>query len=142
MARMPTRDLRQLIRLHLTTDATVKALVDARVFGRSLQDAEAGTVLAEGPLVIFEFLSGDALSSGQVAHQTLEVYGYSKRSLDEAAKVYDAVFESLQMSRLANTSIDMCGLAREVQRPVDGFNQDLTAWFVKGRWNVSATSGR
>ena len=132
MARMPTRDLRLLVRLHLLADTDVKALVDGRIFGTSLQDAEAETVLGEGPICVFELLSGDARWHGQVATQTLEIYGYAKRGMDQAAEVYDAVFESMQHSRLQQDAVSMCGLAREVQRPVDGFNEKLKAWFVRG----------
>jgi hypothetical protein len=122
-------------------DATVAAVVAERVFGRSLSDADGETVLKSGQLLVFELLSGDSRSSGQVATQTFELYGYSKRSMDQASEAYDVAFDALQHSRLQVAGISVCGLAREVQRPVDGFNERLKAWFVRGRWSVAMTSG-
>ena len=130
----PTRALKQLIRAHLMADPGVKALVDARVYGVHLEDADAGTVLQSGPLVVYELLSGNLRWHGAVAIQTVEVYGYSKRTADEASAVYDSVADSLQSECLKIPGISVTAVAREVQRPVDGYNSQLRAWFARGRW--------
>lgn len=137
MATAPgTAPLKQLVRAHLMADSAVAALVGARVYGVHLEDADAQTVLQSGPLVVYELLSGNLRWHGAVAIQTLEIYGYSKRSADEASVVYDAVTDSLQHECLSIPGITVTAIPREAQRPLDGYNTVLRAWFVRGRWTL------
>jgi hypothetical protein len=133
-----TADLKQLIRTHLIADADVAALVGDRVYSAHLSDADAPTVLQDGPLVVFEMLSGVLRWHGAVAIQTFDIYGYSKRNNAEASRVYDAVTATLQHECVRVTGIDLAIVTRETQRPLDGYNQVLDAWFVRGRWTVEA----
>ena len=71
---------------------------------------------------------------GGLATQTLEVYGYSKRNSIEASKVYDAVADAMQHECIKVTGLTTTAVARETQRPLDGWNSQLRAWFVRGRW--------
>jgi hypothetical protein len=137
MATAPgTAPLKQLMRAHLLADSAVSALVGPRVYGVHLEDADAETVLQDGPLVVYELLSGSLRWHGAVAVQTLEVYGYSKRSADEASQVYDAVTDALQHECLNVPGIGVTAIPRETQRPLDGFNTVLRGWFVRGRWTL------
>lgn len=133
--------LKQILRGTLLADPTVSGLVSSRVYGVHLQSADAATVLTDGPLVVFEMLAGFAAWHGSVMRQTVEIYAYSKRSSDEATQVYDAAFNAIQHSRVSVDGVVMRALSREVQRPLDGWNNDLRAWFVRGRWSMSAVSG-
>lgn len=119
-------------------DADIAAVVSGRVYGSHLSDSDVQSV--KFPLIVFEFLSGFARWHRGVQSQSFELYGYSKASMDEAAKVYDAAFDSLQHCRVRIDLIpDVGGIARETQRPVDGWNDKVGAWFVRGRWVVTAT---
>lgn len=140
MGRSETRHLRQLVRGTLMADPVMADLVAGRVYGAALEDSAAETTLASGPIAVFELLSGAARWHGHVATQSLELYGYSRESLDQAAEVYDAAFDALQHERLEIDGIPMCGLIREVQRPLDGFNDKIRAWYVRGRWVASTAS--
>lgn len=129
-----TSELKQLLRNSLLGNTGVTDLVGTNVYGVHLEDADAQTVLTASPMVVFEMLSGSLRWHRAVATQTMEIYGYSKRSNSQASRVYDAVVEYLQHERLQITGIDVTALARESQRPVDGYNGVLDAWFVRGRW--------
>ncbi len=135
---LETVKLRQVLRAHLMADAAVKAIVDDRVHGSHLSDSDVKSV--QFPLLVFEFLSGFARWHSAVQSQSMELYGYSKKSLDEAAQAYDAAFNSLQHSRVSLAGVtDVAGIPRETQRPVDGWNDKVGGWFVRGRWIVTAT---
>ena len=134
---LSTREAKKLIRAFLLTRPEIVALVDDRVFGAHVMDSDAETTTF--PLVVFEFLSGRASWDTAVQAQTLEIYGYSKRSADEASEIYDAVFDAIQHERLDVDGITVRALTREVQRPVDGWNQNVRAWFCRGRWQFSSS---
>ena len=51
-----TVQLKALLRRYLLADAAVSALVGERVYGAHLEDADAGTVLQAGPLLVYEFV--------------------------------------------------------------------------------------
>ena len=135
---LETRLLRQVLRAHLIADTDVKALADTRIFGSHLSDADVQTVLY--PLVVIQFLSGFARWHRGVQSQSFELYAYSKADQDEASELYDTVFNSYQQSRVELAGIpNVCGICRETQRPVDGWNDKIGAWFARGRWVVNAT---
>ena len=140
MGRSKTRNLRTIFRQTMLESDDLQSLVGGRIFGSFLEDDQATEQLGIGPLVSFQLLSGSSLWHGYVSHQTMEVYAWSKESIDEAAGIYDVVFELLQNSRVSASGIPMCGLSREVQRPVDGKLTSLDAYYVRGRWNVSTAS--
>lgn len=134
MSASSTTELKQLIRRFLMADPTVSSLVGERVYGSHMEDTDAGTVLQSGPLVVFEFTSGSLRWHSAVSLQTVELYAYSKRSGDEAAQLYDAVTTACQHVRMTVPGVDPVALPREDQRPLDGYNPTLDAWYVRGRW--------
>lgn len=132
-------EIKQLVRGTLLANADVVAVVGEQVFASNLENAAAGTVLDKGPLITFEFLSGFARYAKSVQNQTIELYGYSKVSGDQAMLAYDVAFEALQAECLTLDGIVPKALAREIQRPVEGRNENIGAWFARGRWNIVAT---
>lgn len=131
---------KQLVREALLADSGVTSLVgDDGVYSAHLSDADASTVLDATPIVVFEPLSGFVMYNRQVGSITIEVYGWSKISADHASRVYDAAFSVLQAGKLSVAGLTMCGLAREVQRPVEGYADTIMAWFARGRWTVNVT---
>lgn len=139
MSAISITELKQLLRAYLQADAAVAALVGEHVYGVHLEDADAQTVLQSKPLVVYELLSGVMRWHKGVSIQTMDVYGYSKRSGDEASQVYDAVAEALQHQRVQVAGIDPVALPRETQRPLDGYNPVLDAWYVRARWTVEVS---
>jgi hypothetical protein len=134
---LSTREAKKLIRAFLLAKPEITALVDDRVFGAHIMDSDVESAVF--PLVIVEFLSGRASWDTAVQAQTLEIYAYSKRSADEASQIYDAVFDAIQHERLAVAGITVRALTREVQRPVDGWNQNVRAWYSRARWQFSSS---
>jgi hypothetical protein len=134
-----TVQLKALLRRYLIADPGVAALAGERVYGAHLEDDDAGTTLQAGPLLVYEFLSGVLRWHAAVSLQTVELYAYSKNSGDEAAQLYDAAADALQHTRVAVNGVDPVALPRETQRPLDGYNPRLDAWFVRGRWTVEVS---
>lgn len=126
---------RQLIRDFLMRDPAMQALVQDRIHGRHLKDADIQN--AKFPACIFEFLSGSSHTNRLMDQPTFELYGWSKKSGDEASLVYDAAYNRLQSERVFVDGIDLCGWAVEVQRPVDIQLEAIGAWAVRGRWIIT-----
>ncbi len=136
MSAISTLKTRHLLREFILRSSSVTDLVGQRVYGQHLSDSDAGTVLKAGSVVVLGFDSGDLRWYGAVQTQIVEVYAYSKQGLSECAKVYDAVCSLIQHERVVVDGIDICLIPREIQRPVDGYNDSVDAWFVKGRWII------
>jgi len=134
-----TNELKQLVRRHLLADTTIKGFVGLNVFGAHLEDSDAGSVLQEKPIIVFEMLAGHMRWHGAVVIQTMDIYGYSKRSADEAGQVYDALTAAMHHECIRIDGIDITALCRESQRPLDGYNAFVEAWFVRGRWTMEVS---
>jgi hypothetical protein len=132
---------KQLLRAWLLADATLSAAVGGRVFGAHLMSSDAQTVLQAGPVVVFEFVAGVAPYVREIEQVGVEVYVYSKGSADEVAQIYDIVYLRLQAERIKVVGIGPCGTARESERPTDGWNEDVGAWFCRARWLLRAVAG-
>jgi len=128
-----------VIRGYLLADPAIATLVSDRVFTSHLEDAdEANDILGDGPIIVFEFLSGSQRAHGSLQGQTFELYGYSKASSDEASRAYDLANDRLHEECCKITGIPMAGVTREIQRPVAQYNRVLRAWFMRGRWTYTA----
>lgn len=140
---MPGRiqDLRHVIRHHLANDdGDLGDLVEGRVFTQHLTDEDATTVLEDGPLLVTAFRAG-RLHYNQVVQATVfELWAYSRTSADEAARIYDLATDVLQAERLTVTGTDPAVVCQETLRPHDGWNRNLRAWFLEGRWLARATA--
>lgn len=127
--------LRQLVRAAIVASTEVTALVPAeRVFGDHPMDADSGTIAC--PMVIVEIDGGHGRYAGGLQSEELYVYVYSRSSSDEASQVYDAVYRALHAARLTLANVAQSGGARELQRPVGGWNNAVQGWFLRGRWRA------
>lgn len=131
---------KQLIRMSLLADATLRGRVAGKVLAGHVRSAEAATMLQDSPLIVFELSSGFARYFSALQDVVFELMAYSKASSDEALDVYDAAFALLQSACLNQANIDMTGITREIERPSEGYNEDVGAWFVRGRWTFKAIS--
>jgi len=137
--------LKQLLRHFLIDDPGIAALVSGRVFDGHLADTDAASALEAGDVLIFNFQSGQQRWHGAVQIQIFELWAYSPRGADQAAKLYGVANDVLQHARVFKTGIEitpgtlLTGITQEVQRPVEGKNDVLSAWFARGRWKFGGT---
>lgn len=133
--------LRQMVRTVLLADDELQNLLGGTgaVYSAHIQDADAGTVPM--PSVIFEFISGSSRWHGYVQSQVAEIYAYSKVGPDECTVIYDRLYDVLQHERLVQggTGDPSTCVIFEVQRPVEGYNKTIRAWFIRGRWQINGT---
>ncbi|MBU6287600.1 MAG: hypothetical protein KGS10_05505 [Chloroflexi bacterium] len=129
---------KQLIRQYLLDDATLRAAVQGKVYASHLASSDAQTVLQGTPIVVIDYAGGNARYFGDLENVTIECYVYSKRSSAQCAEIYDQVFMRLQMARVAVTGLDLTGTTRELDRPAEGYNEAIAAYFLRGRWTLIA----
>lgn len=134
-------DTRDLLRSFLLADTTLSGLVDGKIFAAHLSSADAQTVLQATPIVVFEVTSGFARYFRELENVIVELYTYSKGSAEEASQIYDLVFARLQSERVKVVGLGPVGIAREIERPIDGRNEEVGAWFVRSRWTLVAIAG-
>lgn len=130
---------KQLVRAVLLADDTLRTRVQGVVAGH-LRSTEAATLLQTKPLIILETTGGFARYHAALQDVTIELYAYSKASSDEALDVYDAAFQLLQEACCQAANVPMQGIMRELERPLDGWNEQVGAWFARGRWTLKAIS--
>ena len=131
-----------MIRMLLLSDDDLNAAVGGRVYSAHIMDADDRTV--KYPNLIFEFISGNARWTGAVQSQVFELYAYSKESADQCGILYDQAMEKMHHERMvllntAGTEVEQAGVAFEVQRPVEGYNREIHAWWMRGRWQYNGT---
>jgi hypothetical protein len=131
---------KQLIRQMLLNNAALRAAVSGKVYPTHLQSSETATVLTNTPIIIVETIGGFARYFSRLQDVVFDLWVYSKNSSDECATVYDLAFPILQQTRMKVDNIDMIGLCRELDRPEGGWNEQVHAWYLKGRWTLKATS--
>lgn len=125
---------RKIILHTLQDDTIVQVAVGGRVYGAHIKDADVESTLAAGPILIVALQAGSSAYSGTIARVGFDLWGYSATSSDEAIEAYNAGYEVLQAARVACPGVDLCGNAREVQRPEVGENVKHKAWYARGRW--------
>ena len=135
MAGASIEQLMFLVRSTLMADADVAALVDNRIHGGHLENPDATT--AQYPLVVLDFRSGKALTSGYQS-VLMELMAYSRNNYGEALRVYDACQAVLQQGLLRRDGVGVAGYAMEEFRPLEGFNPDIRAYFVEGQFTIRA----
>lgn len=130
----------QLLREALLADATVVAKVENRVYSDHFVEADVGTPTY--PLVVLEPRGGDGHIARHLQRMTVHVYAWSKVSADEARAIYDAVYVAAHMQRLTFSSgaqaegLTQAGTARETDRPVYGYADEVVGWWARGTWEV------
>ena len=141
-------DVKQLVRKVLVDNTTVQALLGegGAVYGDHPQAPDKTSIAM--PCVILDFQGGAGGYQGGFQHLPFDLYIYSRVSGDEADAVYDAVYEALHAQRLVSTvtktggalANPTAGSVREVQRPTSGWNNEVDAWWSRGRW-IASTAG-
>lgn len=135
-------DVVQLVHRLVSENAAVQALVPAAecIHSAHIQDGDVGSVAY--PLVVVTLGGGGFMRyQGAALSQPFEVYAYSRTSLSEAIRLYDACALALQAQQLIDTTvlasgarnITFTGYTREVERGDVGFNAKAQAWFARGR---------
>ena len=128
--------VKQLLRKLLLETPSVQALVQGNVMGAHPQAPDATSIPM--PCVIFDLQGGAGGYCGAIQALGCDVYAYSRTSQDEADTLYGLVYGALHAARLVDTTgtITQAGGAREVARPVNGWNEACGAWFALGKWQV------
>ena len=136
----PTQDIMALLRLHLMEDAGIFAKVEDRISGP--QPARSGTEEDDSlyPRIILEFAAGEALASGSIQRPIINIYAYSRVSQADALAIFDLIRPRLRMARLARDGIGVKGSIREMRAPDYGHNPQVSPWFVRGRFQATATN--
>lgn len=131
------RNIAALLRGFLLAKASVTDKVGDNIV--TAHNFDPSTAL-DYPRVIVDLTSGTGRYQGGLQAWNVEIYAYSDESQDEADAVYDAVYLALQAERLYDEggTISAAGSAREVERPIPGYNEQTRAWFARGTWIVMA----
>ena len=137
---------KQLVRQLLLGTPAVQALVGGRIYGAHPQDSDATAIPM--PCVITDVQGGNSNYCGGIQTLSMDVYAYSRTSQDEADAVYQQVYSTMHAARLVNATTlaggakanPQAGGAREVSRPVNGWNEAVSAWYSLGKW-VVVTAG-
>jgi len=125
------RALKQILRQEALKDATLYALIQDRIY-----PAEMALIEDPGfPCINFKIYGGSI--EGRVkefADIIVDFWAWSRSSFDQALEVYQALFDFLEFTRLANETIAV--VFQETTRPVESYDPDLSAWYVMGRWSA------
>lgn len=125
-----------ILRLALLGNSAVTALVARRVFPGHLRPNDPGAQTF--PLIVLNEVSGDLDQHDVVQDLTVEVYGYSRLSSEQAMQVYGAAKAVLQQEILTMTGFDLAALCWESSRPEPGWNEQVQAWYARGYFRVQA----
>jgi len=131
--------IKQLIRYRLLSQSAVTDLVSGRIYGAHFQDPDAQTPTY--PLIIIEWVgAGELQYSRAFQKMRMDIWCYDKTSSAAALNLYGQVQDALQQQRLAVTGITQKGVIRESQRPTEGFNNAVRAYYARGEFQVIATA--
>ena len=134
-------ETRQLVRAWLLADEAINARTVGAVYGAHLASPDAGTLLGSNPLLIADVGGGQGRYGREFAQLQVEIYGYARSSPDAAAELYDLAYLRLHGARMVLAGIDTSASAREVERPSTGRNEELAAYYARGRFVLSVVGG-
>lgn len=142
MMSVSTSKSKQLIRNKLFNTDAIQALVGAAVYSSHPNTLDKAALPM--PCIIIDPQSGDMRVQKGLQSQNMHIYAYSRISQDEADKIYNLVVETLHMERLYDTTTTAGGdpvnahrgVAREMERPQEGYNQAVAGWYSRGTWRV------
>ena len=134
---MRARQTKQLLRRILLSNATVTDLVGDRI--RTQHDTDPSRTNLHYPVLVIEMLYGVGGYEGAWQSNSFDLWCYSNQDQGLAAQVYDEAYLILQAQRLfdATGTISAAGYARELERPIDGYDERIGANYVRGRWSIS-----
>lgn len=132
-------DVKQLLREKLVANATVDGLIRGRVHTAHPRYTDPQQI--EMPLLIVDVINGRGQYGGGSQGFVLDLYAYDRTSDGDADALYKAAYEALNMERLYNATttngarvLTAAGYVYEIERPVVRYNQDVGAWFARGKW--------
>lgn len=139
-------NVKQLVRKVLMETSAVYALVGAHVMTAHPRTADGAI---EMPCLIVDFTEGGTGGSqGGWQRLPFDLYAYSRESDAQADTVYHAAYQALQMALLrdstlvggATRAVSAAGYAEEARRPDMGYNEQVGAWYARGKW-IARTAG-
>ena len=140
----PSRDLKWLIVDVLISDAGITGMVADRVATEHEVPGENDLKTSEMPKIVIESISGNTRMHGAVQDVILHFYAYSRTSLNDAGDLYDKIHTLMHQTRLAELTgvVKVRGVIRETERPDEGYNSDMNAYFYRGIWRFIGTTGQ
>lgn len=129
-----TTNVLAVIRSLLLGSSAITKLVSNRI--RTAHIADADAIPLDYPFVIVAPLTGTSRYNRHVMNTQLEVYVYSKTSVDECLQVYEQLYDVLQAGRLHREGIATKGVIRETERPREGYHDGMVAWYVRATYDV------
>jgi hypothetical protein len=127
--------LKFLVRSTLMDASTVTDVVGGRIYGAHLQDPDARTSVY--PLVVLDFRAGLA-STSTYQQVTMDLWAYSRDSSGEALRLYDLCQAALQQQLLRRDGVPVAGYAMELNRPAEGWNEKVRAYYAQGEYTLRA----
>ena len=125
--------LKQVVRNTLLSNTDLTDKVGGRIFGAHMNDADASTV--DYPMVIIDFRGGARHSAGLLQTTIFEIWTYSRKSQGDALEIYDLACNALNMEPFEKGNLQIAGYAREITRPVEGYNEKARAYYAIGRFS-------
>lgn len=132
-------NIKQLVRSKLLDASAVTDLVSGRIYGAHFLDPDDQTPTY--PLIILEWIGAGQLQYSK-AFQTMiiDIWCYDRTSSSSALHVYGQVQDALHQVRLSTTGIAEKGVIRESVRPIEGFNEQVRAFYARGEYSIIASA--
>lgn len=139
----PNEDVKWLVTTRLLETSAVTGIVGDRVVTEHSIPGEVDLATVEMPRVIVDLISGDARWHGAVQTVIFHVYAYSRASQGEASRLYGEVWKALHAQGLRDTQdvIKAAGITHETERPQEGHNGNMNAFFSRGVWVFRGSTG-
>lgn len=134
-----TQQLLAVLRYTLISDSTISSIVGGRVYGAHLRTPDTRTTVF--PIVILELEGGAVGMTSSYQEQVMFLYAYSRDSIGEAGRIYDACHAALHHQLLKRSGNPVAGYALEQQRPEQGWNEHVQAHYVRGLYTLRTTTG-
>lgn len=134
-------EFRRVIRDALLADPEVYKLTESRVYTAHTRAAEQAT--QKYPALILEARGGSDFQSAPLATRDFFMYAYAASDLDLALKLYEAAKAVLQRKGVGHGNDgpecpELCAYGIERSGVFDGWNDKVSAWFVRGAWTALA----
>ena len=129
-----TRNAIAIIKKLLMDNADITDLVEDRIRTEHFYNMDDASV--EYPIIILDPLKG--MAGRGKSHQIfdLEVYVYSKYTIDQCFEIYELIYNTLHSSRMVNSNFEDKGTLVEIERPETGFNDKIMSYYCIATYKV------
>jgi hypothetical protein len=134
MARNPITVVKQLVRMKLLQTTELTDLVSERIYGEFPVNPNQRTV--SYPIVVVDFFSGDRNISSTYQEANCHIYVFSRKSSDEAARIYDICSDAIHQQSLVQTGIAMGAYGQETARTNEGWDVNSRSHLCWGRFKI------